>query len=109
MSEHENHASHAGASDGADNETCPKCRSRKVIPRVRIIDRNANSGVEELSVEVHEYPYAMFFRGTHRGYLSASVCGECGFTELYLEDPAAFHAAYESALARQRDDQIKRG
>jgi predicted nucleic-acid-binding Zn-ribbon protein len=77
---------------------CPKCQSAKIIPNVRIIlDRNYNV-VGDLSVEIYENPDALFFKGAHQGKLQARICGQCGYTELCLENPAQLFAAYQRNL-----------
>ncbi|MFN2513245.1 MAG: hypothetical protein ABR568_17710 [Pyrinomonadaceae bacterium] len=48
----------------------------------------------QLSVEIYEKPDAMIFKGTHEGALTASICGECGYTELYVENPQELYSAY---------------
>jgi rRNA maturation protein Nop10 len=48
-----------------------------------------------------ENPGALLFKGTHSGTLSASICGQCGYTELYVSNPAELLAAYRrSKLAK---------
>lgn len=76
---------------------CPKCQSAKIIPDVRILDRNY-SVVGDLSVEIYENPDALLFKGAHNGKLQARICGQCGYTELYLENPAQLFAAYQRSL-----------
>ena len=47
-----------------------------------------------LEVEVYENPAALLFKGTHAGTLTASICGRCGYAELYVSNPAELLAAY---------------
>jgi hypothetical protein len=82
-----------------ETKICPKCKSTKIIPNVRIIDRGYNS-IETLSVEIYAKPDALFLKGTHRGYLSARICGHCGFTELFVDNPSELYETYESAKAK---------
>ncbi len=44
--------------------------------------------------QVYEDPGALLFKGTHRGTLSARICGRCGYTELYVSNPQELLAAY---------------
>jgi predicted nucleic-acid-binding Zn-ribbon protein len=81
--------------------TCPKCRSQKIIPDVSIEDRGMSNVPWNLSVRVEEKPDALLFKGRHTDILKAWVCGECGYTELYVENPQALYAAYTKALERQ--------
>ena len=82
--------------------TCPKCNSEKIVPRVRIMDRGHGSGdAGDLTVVFYDNPEALIFRGAHKGALFAQICGECGYTEMFLENPQDFHAAYLKAGHRQ--------
>jgi predicted nucleic-acid-binding Zn-ribbon protein len=80
--------------------TCPKCGSNKTIPEVFIEDRGMSNVPWSLSVRVDEKPDAFLFKGRHTDALRAWICGECGFTELYVQNPQAVYAAYASARAR---------
>jgi len=77
--------------------TCPKCQSSKIIPDVRILDHNY-SVTGDLSVEIYENPNALLFKGAHQGKLQARICGQCGYTELYLENPHSLYSAYQRSL-----------
>lgn len=83
----------------ANNEVCIKCQSKNIIPGVRVVDEIDTEGVGsgELSVLVDENPSAWFFQGEHRGVLSARICGECGYTELYVSNPKELLAAYRTS------------
>ena len=56
---------------------------------------SADSG--NLSAVVYGNPEAWVFKGKVRVELSACVCGNCGFTELYAVDPAGMLAAARTA------------
>lgn len=79
--------------------SCPKCGSDKIIPRVRIIDRYDTDPTKksDLELEVYQKPSAWIFKGTKAGALQASVCGACGYVELFVENPAELYAVYEQA------------
>lgn len=81
-------------------ESCAKCRSAKVIPRARIIDRGDYNVHADLTVHVYENPEALIFRGTNAGTLTAWICGECGYVETYIENPGELYAAYLRAVER---------
>jgi hypothetical protein len=68
-----------------------------VIPSVRVID--LGDGIRPLSLMIEERPRATIFRGWRRFPLSASVCATCGYTELYVEDPASMREAHARAQA----------
>jgi hypothetical protein len=62
------------------------------------MDRS-DSGVQPLSLMIAEKPQATIFRGWRRFPLSASVCANCGYTELYAMDPVGVREAQERAQA----------
>jgi len=62
---------------------------------VRVVDRG--EGKLDLSVEVYENPDAIVFKGTTRQSLRAWVCGDCGYTELFVEDPGLLLEAHRAA------------
>jgi predicted nucleic-acid-binding Zn-ribbon protein len=79
------------------NQTnCSKCQSNKIIPNVHIRDYGDYNSNNQLSVEVYEKPDAIIFKGAHPGALNAWICGECGYTELYVENPQELYLAYLS-------------
>lgn len=67
--------------------TCPKCKSVKILPNVRVIDRNGDYQDKNLSVRLELKPGALLFKGAETFDLSACICGECGYTELFVENP----------------------
>jgi hypothetical protein len=79
---------------GDERLVCPKCGSPDVIPDVRILDRN-ESWKNELQVEVYSNPNALLFKGAHGGTLRASICGRCGYAELYVTNPQELLEAYQ--------------
>jgi predicted nucleic-acid-binding Zn-ribbon protein len=79
---------------------CFKCHSKNVVRNVRIMDRGHYSGdAGDLALVVEENPDALFFKGVHQIPLLAHVCGECGYAEFYVKDPAAFLEAVRKAPA----------
>jgi hypothetical protein len=75
--------------------TCARCGSSKIIPRARVIDHgHANLDFSNLHVSVERNPTALFFTGAEKVETFARICGECGFTELFADDPAALYEAY---------------
>jgi predicted nucleic-acid-binding Zn-ribbon protein len=84
----------SAAVGGGTVPVCPKCGSREVIPDVRIVDRGDNDWKRDLEVEVYDNPGALIFKGTHAGTLRASVCGRCGYAELYVTNSEELLASY---------------
>jgi hypothetical protein len=78
----------------AQTENCAKCKSPKVIPRARIIDRADYNLNTDLTIHVYENPEALIFKGASEGILRAQICGECGYVETYVENPEELYAAY---------------
>ena len=78
----------------ANFRNCSKCQSNKIISNVHIRDYGDYMSNNQLSVEIYEKPDAMIFKGTHEGALTAWICGECGYTELYVENPQALYSTY---------------
>ena len=82
--------------------TCPKCSSKKIVPRVRVMDRGHYSGdAGDLALVIYENPEALIFKGTHEGALYAQVCGECGYTELYLDNPQELYSKYKDMESKR--------
>lgn len=40
------------------------------------------------------HPEAAIFRGRTYAKLRANICGQCGYTELFADDPALLYEAY---------------
>lgn len=82
-----------------DQVYCPICRSDKLIPGVRVRDAGAVQG--ELSVEVTLVPNAFrLLRAAVHSYLQACVCGSCGYTVLFADDPEALYRAHRDTQRR---------
>ena len=62
------------------NGKCPKCASLKIIPDVSIGQVVPNMHAEStLSIKYSDV--------WNRKSVAAYVCGDCGYTELYAENP----------------------
>ena len=70
---------------------CSKCGSDNQIPHVHI---HGGFHARSLKVEIVEKPKAWLNKDIHEGILTATVCGQCGFTELYVKNPAELVKAY---------------
>ena len=71
---------------------CPKCQSSKVVSNAPVIDRGHLSIVSSLSVQL--------FKGLNPKPITACVCADCGFTELYVEGAGASWDAHQSQNTR---------
>jgi hypothetical protein len=83
---------------------CPRCGARKVIPGVRVLDRDGDYGAKNLSVRLDRNPAALIFKGSEIVDLRANVCGLCGYAELYATNPAALWAAHEERAAPPEEE-----
>jgi hypothetical protein len=75
------------------------------MANLRIKDRNADAlGDEELEAGFYLYPKALLFRDLYLHPLRAWSCGECGYTELHVENPQELWRVYqETQKSRQGD------
>ncbi len=76
---------------------CLKCGSEDIIPNVRIVTYTEEFNLklaQDLQVEIYENPEALVFKGTHTERLTASICGQCGYTEMYVSNPQNLRNTY---------------
>lgn len=66
---------------------CPKCGSTEIIADAKAVDRGDSHMTWELTVATYKKPGAFLFKGEQSSTVSAWVCGECGFVELYADEP----------------------
>jgi predicted nucleic-acid-binding Zn-ribbon protein len=77
--------------------TCPKCGSHELIPDVQIIDHGHSNMRMDLSATIFKHPDAVFFKGPVVHRFKALVCGQCGFTEFYVENAPQLLAVAKDA------------
>lgn len=82
------------------NPTCPKCGSARIIQNVQIIDRS-DSGGQPLSLRRGTRTLGGLLRLPRDFPLDAWTCGACGYTELYVRQPAELLAADQAASLSQ--------
>ena len=73
---------------------CAKCGSRKIIPLVSVMDQGHYSDGKLKARVGYTNPEAWLFKGAVFAKFRATICGECGHTELSAENPAALYEAY---------------
>jgi predicted nucleic-acid-binding Zn-ribbon protein len=83
------------------NSPCPKCGCTVIVEGVRILDRGSRGHTEDLSLAAYRHPDAWLFKGEVLHRLWAKVCGNCGFTELYAENPTDLLRAVAEAQAAE--------
>jgi ribosomal protein S27AE len=79
------------------NPKCSKCGSERVILLVGMMDQGQYSDGTLKALVGYTNPEAWVFKGAVYAKLKANICGECGYTELIAEDPAALYDAYLKA------------
>jgi hypothetical protein len=76
---------------------CIRCKSEKVVPRVRVKAGGPNGPeLVDITAVIYENPDAMVFTYPHRGSLYARICGECGHAEMFVENPQEFYEVYKN-------------
>ena len=68
---------------------CPKCGSTDVIADARPLDQSPSRYLGQLTVINYRDPDALIFKGRQGSYVSAWICADCGFMELYVDSPQA--------------------
>jgi hypothetical protein len=64
---------------------CQECGSKDLVPDVPVhVDIATN---DRPYVTVRENPSALLFKGSHRGYFTATICGQCGLMKLFVSNP----------------------
>jgi len=79
----------------SDGNVCLKYGSAKIVPRAPVRDMGHYNLPGQLTVMLHENPDAAIFKETFLCGLTARVCGECGYAELYAEQPRELYGAFE--------------
>jgi ribosomal protein S27AE len=78
-------------------DQCTKCGSNRIIPLVGVIDQGEYSDGSLKAFVGYTNPEAWVFKGSVYARLRASICGQCGYTELSAENPSALYDAYIAA------------
>ena len=76
------------------NQKCSKCGSGKIIPLAGMVDQGQASDGKLKALVGYTNPEAWVFKGSIYATLKANICGECGYTELIANDPAALYDKY---------------
>ena len=80
--------------------TCPRCNSTKIISDAKVISKGYHPGLTKVSVIRH--PHAMIFEDPEEADLKAWICGNCGYTEIYADDPQRLFDAHVEAQAERK-------
>jgi predicted nucleic-acid-binding Zn-ribbon protein len=85
------------------DSSCPKCGCTVMVEGVRVLDHGYRGSERDLSVAAYRHPAAWVFKGQVTCSLWARVCGNCGYTELYAENPTALVRAVAEAQGPSGD------
>jgi predicted nucleic-acid-binding Zn-ribbon protein len=80
------------------DKNCAKCGSAKVIPLTNVMDQGQHSSGRLSALLGFTNPDAWVFKGPVFAKLSAKICGECGYTELFADSPKELFEAYQKAV-----------
>jgi predicted nucleic-acid-binding Zn-ribbon protein len=80
---------------------CPNCGCTEIIINARILDKR-EGGDDELRVAVDGKPNAFIFTDTSYGEMTACICSDCGFTEIYT---ANARELYQKSVRSQAADE----
>jgi predicted nucleic-acid-binding Zn-ribbon protein len=80
--------------------TCPKCGSVRIIQQIQVMDRS-DSGNQPLSLRRGTRALGGWLKLPRSFPLDAWTCGACGYTELYVREPAELLAADEQSVQPQ--------
>jgi len=72
--------------------TCPKCGSPRIVQQIQVMDRS-DSGSQSLSLRRGTRALGGWLKLPRSFPLDAWSCGACGYTELYVREPAELLAA----------------
>ena len=76
--------------------TCPNCDSSEIMRDIHVIDRGHNNNVvNELTVGIYQNPNALLMKNLYQSALRACICGTCGYTELFAQNPQELLAIYQ--------------
>jgi predicted nucleic-acid-binding Zn-ribbon protein len=85
-------------------EQCAKCGSSSVIQRAMVVDKVSAAGAEEnFTVRVDADPSAMMFKKSTRSPVHAWICAQCGYIELYADNPGELYQAFITAQSTVPD------
>jgi hypothetical protein len=71
---------------------CNHCGSTKIIPTAELVE------AEQSYVRVPAEPSAMVFKGWESEPLKVRLCGECGYVQLFVKNPARLYAVYLQSI-----------
>lgn len=79
------------------NLVCPKCGAAAVLPDVPVVSNIDHLSAVPVAALTYLRPEARIFKGPTPHRFLARVCGACGFSEFYVEDPKGLMATARRA------------
>ena len=76
-------------------KNCRECGSEKIVPNVRVADKDQSGTKQNLSLVFDESPDALVFKNRLLFDLKANVCGNCGYVQLFAENYKDLWYAYQ--------------
>lgn len=73
-----------------------------MIQRAMVVDSYQGGG-RNLKVRVDADPTAVVFKKSVRSPIHAWICGQCGYTELYADNPGELYQAFTTAQSTVPD------
>jgi len=69
-----------------------------------VVDKVSVAGAEQnFTVRVDADPTAIMFKKSMRSDVHAWICGQCGYMELYADNPSELYQAYAEAQSTLPD------
>ena len=78
------------------NDPCLRCGSSAIIPDARVQQYDNTKIIAAFDTK----PDAAFFKGAQYRTLRARICGECGHTELYVDNAGELWTLYQQSQGR---------
>ena len=75
-----------------EKSRCAKCGSERIVANVGVFDQGQYSD-GTLKVVFEQKPEAWFFKRPVLSALRATICGVCGYTEMFVENPQEIYEA----------------
>jgi predicted RNA-binding Zn-ribbon protein involved in translation (DUF1610 family) len=75
-------------------KVCPNCQSENIIPNADAVE------TDNLAIRIYEQPDVKL-RSVRHYALKAWVCTDCGFTQLYVNQPRELAKSYQRFLGRR--------
>jgi ribosomal protein S27AE len=80
--------------------SCPKCGSGVLMDHLKVLTGGEHGA---LQVQAFGNPYALVFKEAATSSLEATVCGDCGYTELFALEPKLLVQAVRQAERRRNE------